>query len=269
MAAAIRVLDFDGSIAKQNRLLDRYKADIIDFTDIAPEARFWLNRICREEIKKKIGASDRSAVTFLGSGDFHQVTEILISEFSDPMIVIDFDFHSDLTILAPPYTCGSWLKTTLKNKNILKCIITGVKITNTLSFTRHLFDKVLINEPGEGGVVGSFRDIIEKFSNKKAYITIDKDCLTSKYALTNWEEGKLSLEDLISMLKIAKDKLDVVGVDITGDYSDINIKGSIKGGISYLDHPGKFSARGVPAPEISRINEETNLRLMEALSAGT
>ena len=110
-----------------------------------------------------------------------------------------------------------------------------------------------------------FLHVLKRLPTKNVYLTIDKDCMNKDAALTNWEEGRLSLDDLLLMLKLIKDNTDIVGADITGDWSDIVIKGMAKSIVSKLDHPKNFSAKAMPKAEITRLNEETNLRILETL----
>ena len=243
----IRILNFDDSVTRQKGLLSLYNPEIIDLTDIAPRVRFWLNKKDREEIKRRIGASEGRAVTFLGSGDFHQVSEILISGFCEPMTLIDFDFHPDRSIVAPCYCCGSWARTAIRRGSVGKYVQAGTK---------------------RGAVKNAqdFKDAVKSIPSGKVYVTIDKDCLTKDHALTNWHEGKMELEELLSMLKFVKENFRIAGVDITGEYSPVRIDGMVKRAIAYLDRPRDFSARGVPESRIDAVNEETNLKILEILT---
>lgn len=244
---AVRILDFDGSVTKQTRLLALYDPEIIDLTDIAPKVRFWLNPNDREEIIKRIGSSDKSAVTFLGSGDFHHISEILISRFGEPMTLVDFDFHPDRSIIAPRYSCGSWVRAAIRNGSVLDCVQAGIK---------------------HGAVkdLQSFRDALKSLPAGKLYITIDKDCLTKEYALTNWHEGKMALGELLSILKVVKESFQIAGVDITGEYSPVKIEGMLKRSIAYFNRPWDFSARGIAGSRINELNEETNLKILDILT---
>lgn len=105
--------------------------------------------------------------------------------------------------------------------------------------------------------------VISCIETESVYISIDKDCLTREYALTNWEEGSLALEDLLKMLKVAKTSFDIAGMDITGEYSRVDIKGKFKSICSRLDHPRDFSAKGKPFSVINSVNEATNIRILE------
>ena len=306
--SSIRILNFDDSITRQNGLTSSYETEIIDLRDIGTRVRFWMNVKDREEIAKRILSSDKSAITFLGSGDFHQISNILISAFSEPISVIDFDFHPDWHILPPRFSCGSWVAETLKNDNILKYVMVGIssddlstlsiqggdfnalkddrleiypcarkpstvffrKIPQNISMKigRSIFTSTIYwNELNNKNLMEFFLHILKRLPTKKVYLTIDKDCLKSEHALTNWEEGRLPLEDLLLMLRLIKENLEIVGVDIVGDYSDIHIKGVIKNTVSYFNHPKRFSAKNMSGSYATKINEDTNLKLMGLLTS--
>jgi hypothetical protein len=102
LSQSIRILNFDDSIIKQKNLVSRYHTEIIDLKDLGPRARIWLDKKTKKEIEKRINGSAKNSITFLGSGDFHQVSHILINQFGEPISLILFDFHPDWDIFPPP-----------------------------------------------------------------------------------------------------------------------------------------------------------------------
>lgn len=111
-----------------------------------------------------------------------------------------------------------------------------------------------------------FMQLMPRIKSKDVYVSIDKDCLKNGYALTNWEEGSFSLDELLSLLKMIKENLNIVGLDITGEYSAPNIKSGFKAICSRLDHPKDFSAKSREEAVINSVNEETNLRILSRLT---
>jgi len=107
--------------------------------------------------------------------------------------------------------------------------------------------------------------LIDRLETKKVYVSIDKDCLNSENSLTNWEEGSFTLDELLVMLKLIKESLDIVGLDITGDYSIPQVNNKFKAICSLLDHPKQYSAKGKSASSINAINEQANLKIIELL----
>jgi hypothetical protein len=306
LSKAIRILDLDGSVTTQKSLTDNCQNQIVGLRDIGPYLRFWTGRRWKNELERRIAGSDRNALTFIGSGDFHHLSDILINRFDEEICVIDFDFHPDWTILVPWLSCGSWVTNALRRKNIVKVIMAGVSSSEASGFSiysgnfaslkddrvelypyshrpsrvyfRKIPDNVSIevtrgvfsslvnwNELKSKNLVEFFLHIIRRLPVKKVYISIDKDCLKKKYALTNWQEGRLGLEELLVMIKIIRENCDIAGADICGDYSPPAVKGFAKRIVSYLDHPKDYTAKGADAEHVSEINLKTNLKLAEAL----
>lgn len=305
---AIRILNFDGAITTQGRLASRYKTEVINLEDIAPRARYWLDGKTEAEIVKRIRHSAKDSITFLGSGDFHHITSLLLDQFDEEFGVIVFDLHPDWDMLTFSLGCGSWVNRSLGKKNILKFILMGVSSRDistfriqtgnlnalkndraeiypyshapTLSFLRKvpdnlsinsrrnpLFTRIYWNELKNVNLVEFFLHVLRRFPLKKVYVSIDKDCLKDEYALTNWEEGRMSLKELLLMLKMIKENLDIIGLDIVGDYSRPDVKGPFKKIASYLDHPKDIRANTLSPAGVTRLNEETNLRILERLNS--
>ncbi|MBN1526601.1 MAG: hypothetical protein JW919_03340 [Candidatus Omnitrophica bacterium] len=303
---SIRILDFDDSVARQEKLLAQYRPQVVDLRDIGSDARLWVSRKIKEEISRRIPVPVKGQITFLGSGDFHHVSNILIEKFDEPLCVIDFDFHPDWDILAPFLTCGSWAHRTLNNANVKKFIVAGVGSDDlspfwlptgdlaalkddrleiypyshgpTRLFLKRIPDNISIevrrsflsstiqwNELKGKNLTEFFLHVIRRLPVKNVYISVDKDCLTREYALTNWEEGRLSLDDLLHMLKLIKENLDIVGADITGDYSRPSVKGVARSFISKINHPAGVKAEELDDSAVTALNEETNLKLLKLL----
>jgi arginase family enzyme len=303
----VRILNFDNSVTRQNDFIARFHPAIIELQKIAPAARLWLNKTTEKEIKSALAPELKNAVTFLGSGDFHHITSLLIEQFTEPVSVIVFDHHPDWDTLPPKTGCGSWVSRILKKPNVQQVILFGISSGDISTFNiqtgnlaalkdsrleiypyAHVATRVFLRQVPENRSLGLKKKIfhsniywqelqskqdLAKFSRqsvanletKQVYVSIDKDCLKSEYALTNWEEGFLELEELLTILKVIKEDTDIVGLDITGDYSEINIKSKIKSFCSRLDHPKNFSAKDKSPALIDSINAQTNIRMLELL----
>lgn len=305
--SAIRILNFDDSLDLQKTLLKQYTPEIVNLRDLGPRARLWLDKETKSQIIERLANSGKNSVTFLGSGDFHQVSNILISQFSEPLSVIVFDTHPDWDSLPPRLGCGSWVTETLKCENILKFILIGVSSDDISSFNLETADlnslsnnrleiypyahrpslvflkriprnisiqvkkwlfinKIFWSELRGKNLSEFILSLVKRIPTKKVYLSIDKDCLKSEFALTNWEEGLISLEELILMLKVIQENCDIIGADISGDYSPVIIRGRFKKFCSAFDHPKKVKAKDFSQNLISQINEETNLKILEVLN---
>ncbi len=302
----IRVLNFDDSLKGQLELSRRFSLQVIDLKQIGPSCRLWMNKPCSEQIRNSLIPELKNSITFLGSGDFHHISSLLIGQFSQPLSVIVFDHHPDLDIFPPKFGCGSWVNRVLEKDNVLKVVLLGVssgdisdfsiQAVNLNSFKNNRLEmypyshkptKVLLkNIPRNSAIILKKKilhseihwrklksmdlerfipELIKRLPSKQVYVSIDKDCLKSAYSLTNWEEGSLELNEMLTALKIIKENADIVGVDITGDYSLPVLKGRFKTFCSKIDHPKNYSAVNKSQQEIDAVNEKTNIKIIESL----
>lgn len=135
LSKTIRIINFDGGLTRQTELLSKYQTEVIDAIDIGPRARFWLNYTTKRQLEQRLKNSTRNALTFLGSGDFHHITYVLVAQFQDPFTLIVFDFHPDWDILPPRLGCGSWVNAVLRKAQVAKCLLLGVSSEDISSFS--------------------------------------------------------------------------------------------------------------------------------------
>ena len=125
--------------------------------------------------------------------------------------------------------------------------------------------RIFWNQLNDKNIPEFFLSLIKSLNTKNVYISLDKDCLKNEASLTNWEEGKLSLDELLVMLKIIKDNCEIIGMDICGDYSKANFANKFKSLISRFDHPRHVAAEKLPESTVTSLNETTNLKILETL----
>ena len=306
MNKSIRILNFDDSIIKQKRIFLQYQAQIIDLEKMGPAVRLWMNGRLRKKIAERLHPEVRNSITFTGSGDFHHISSILTSQFQEPFSLIVFDHHPDWDILPPRYGCGSWVRESLKNNFVSKCLLTGVsssdistgsiqsgnfaslknsrieiyphtheptqvfleKVPENNSYKKEgsfILSKIFWNQLNDKNIPDFFASLVKSLPAKNVYISLDKDCLKNESSLTNWEEGKFSLDELLAMLKIIKENCEIIGMDICGDYSKPKFANKFKSLVSFFDHPRHVAASKLPESTVTSLNETTNLKILETL----
>jgi len=306
LSKKIRVLNFDSSITKQVDLLEWYKPVVVDLSKIGAECRHWINKKYANQVNGFLAPELRNAITFLGSGDFHHISSLLISQFKDPISVIIFDHHPDWSSLGPRLGCGSWVSQIAKKKNVKKIISfgpssvdleSGALLTADLKVLKndqleiypyqHKPSKCFLKRVPQNSSIGIKEGLLKceinwktlegkdleslvysvfkRIPTRQVYVSIDKDCLKKEYALTNWEEGCLSLDELLAILQMIKNNFEIVGLDILGDYSFPRVKGLIKNFVVRMDHPDNFTAHTKSDVFINNVNQDTNIKLLDYL----
>ncbi len=255
----ITVLNFDGPYLLQRRLADL--ADRwVDLSDIPGT-----NLLCAEEalaeIRRRLaglrGTHVRSAapaapgVTFIGSGNYHYVTYLLLEQTKRPCTLLLFDRHSDMKSAAHDaglLTCGNWVAKTLERLPFVREVhIVGAlpadgapsPDTRPLEQAGRLRFWPAETEPDALTAALQGRDL---------YISIDKDVLSPQAAVTNWDQGDMELERLMALLRAVMRCNRVIGVDVCGEY------------------PVTPADRWRSAA-VQRRNEQANLSILQALQS--
>lgn len=219
MGISVNILDFDQVYNAQTYFRkSRYKR--INLSDIRNTNRF-CERKSLVSISKRLKKYKDRGITFIGSGNYHYVTYLLMSEIQSPFTLVLFDHHTDM-MEAPCeslVTCGSWVLDSLENLPMLKkVVIIGTREDLLKSIPKDLNKKVLVFSEEDIGQANIKKYIKSGVSTDNVYVSIDKDVLEESEAVTNWDQGNMNLMQLLNLIKfIAADKR-ICGIDVCGEY---------------------------------------------------
>ena len=133
-----------------------------------------------------------------------------------------FDYHNDMqqAMVHDLTSCGSWAGEILKSNPFLQqLIIIGPDEKNLDAIDEKLKSKVVCVSIQELEREKAEEKLSQIDDRVPFYISIDKDVLSKSYAVTNWNQGNMSidmLEDILTLFLVAGE---VIGVDICGEYS--------------------------------------------------
>lgn len=213
------ILDFTGIYAGVPK--DFKEISYIDCTDIEGTDMYCTDE-AEKEIKRRIRPFGPSGIHFLDSGNYHYVTKFFVDEIKRPFSLVLFDYHNDMQqpMIHDLTSCGSWAGEILKKNTYLRqLIIIGPDKKNLNEISEDLKNKVIcisIQELEKQQGEEKSREIDNRVP---FYISIDKDVLSKSYAITNWNQGNMSMEMLEILLTFFLVFTDVIGVDICGEYS--------------------------------------------------
>jgi hypothetical protein len=109
--------------------------------------------------------------------------------------------------------------------------------------------------------------LLTRVQTESVYLTIDKDVLDAEDAVTNWDQGRMRISYLLSLITAVGRRYTIVGADITGDYSTPRYSGNLWTRLSkraeiFVDQP-----RAQPdLAQAVNINSAANFALLEVLS---
>ncbi|MDB5457986.1 MAG: hypothetical protein JWP92_3571 [Caulobacter sp.] len=291
-------LDLDTALEQQPTLRERGGGLAVDARDLGPALRLWSRpralAALAERLRDRAPAGPGPDLVFAGSGDFHHVTPLLIERAiaaSDlgPVTVVHFDNHPDWVRFANGLHCGSWVGRAARLPGVAKVITVGVCSDDIDRPETKRADLDLVAERRvelypyrvpDGGPILRVGDqawpsiealgeaefaalLASRITTPAIYVTIDKDVLRSGEAITNWDQGRLSLDGLEALIRAVCGRARLIGADVVGDwspplYGPWPVAALLKRGEAFLDQP-----RGAAPPSVvRRTNEGANLRLL-------
>lgn len=279
---------------------------ILDFDDSVgalPDAlvvplQHWQESIrfgCSRRELNRLDAALRHAIpeahgpVFLGSGDFHHVSYLLIRRAtrSSPCRVIVLDNHPDNMRFPFGIHCGSWVSHVAALPNVSHVDVVGIT-SSDVSLTRlwenrwrPLLDgKVTywcigtdVRWVKRFGLGAAFQahdtadGLIESFvqsarGTEPIYLSIDKDVLHPDVARTNWDQGVLREAHVAHVLRALAGRL--AGADVTGEVSAYTYRARWKRWLSAVDHQPTIPA--ISLEEWQCAQHAINARLLARLS---
>jgi arginase family enzyme len=196
--------------------------------------------------------------TLTGSGDFHHLSALWTRRYNDTFLLLSFDNHPDWVTSGPKWSCGAWINRALENRQVRGVSIWGCGNDECDSSERahgnqyaaeagklavHPWQKPKMKYPHwllpttPETWRAEFEEWTTRHPGEKIYITIDLDCLAKTDAVTNWEAGKFTVDDLVWALGVLHEKMHVIGGDICGAWSTPTFAGAFQRFASWWDHP--------------------------------
>lgn len=220
MTDQVTVLNFDHVYERQS-FYRTVTYDWLDFLDVQG-----VNGYCHPEaqaiISRRLKRRKFRGISFIGSGNYHYVTHLLIKELRTPFSLVLFDSHTDM-MPAPDellLSCGSWALNALTQLEQLKfMVIIGVVHEQQEFVPPYLVDKLFIVPSHQ---LTGHQSIVDRMAaaipTEHIYISIDKDVLNKKDAVTNWEQGEMTLKQLLDLIERIGERKVVCGLDVCGEY---------------------------------------------------
>ncbi|WHZ20210.1 MAG: Arginase [Rhodanobacteraceae bacterium] len=282
MPVHLRILDTDGSVDAAALTAAAPWASLVrvNLRDLGPALRLWSRTKNIAAARARIAAAGdpRPSITFLGSGDFHHLAALLIERVAEPFSVLHFDNHPDWVRLAPRWHCGSWINRVLALPNVQRVVTAGPCSDDLVDpgrkggnlgaldsgrlalfpwrhapsrARRRIADgpghawrdgRIHWRNLGERQLEDAMAVVLDAIPTEAVWITIDKDVLPEREALTNWDQGQMPLSALIAMLRAAGARKRVLGADICGEYSPPRHGNWLKRIEARLDQPERGKA---------------------------
>ena len=177
----------------------------------------WCDADARAELEARIAPYPAAGIHWIDTGDYHYMTRLWTACLGEPFSLLLLDHHPDvqapsLGLMAgsdvPLLSCGSWAREVLeKDPDLRDFWMVGI-------------DPALSSE-AEGLKVRCFTEddlpnLPEPVFSSPVYISLDLDVLRKEDARTNWDQGRMTLQQLSEYLEAVFARNRVLGVDICG-----------------------------------------------------
>lgn len=251
------ILDFDGSVQ------DLPGARAIALGHHQETIRFGCRRSQLRQLGTVLSADldERPPVVFLGSGDYHHVSLLLIERLralGTPIQVVVFDNHPDNMRYPFGIHCGSWVWHVSRLPFVARVHVVGITSTDVelgrlwenhlgplysgkvvyyaLHRNLQLMQRLGIRHSRS---FESMRALLEALlatltlTSDPIYLSIDKDVLSRDVVQTNWDQGVMRLDELFNTIQAFLPR--VVASDIVGEVSCYRYRSRFKRLLSGLD----------------------------------
>jgi arginase family enzyme len=233
----------------------------VDALAAGPSLRFITTKRTVESFYAEFGEHFRPFI-LSGSGDFHHLTAVFIRQIKDPFVVLSFDNHPDWDIRPPHWSCGAWVNRALENPLVQQVAVWGCgsfecgfpwRLLGNRPACRSGRLRVAPWRPEEKGFPSwlhpispadwrlSFAQYVESILGLTIYVTVDLDCLGESDAVTNWENGRFALSDLVWAITLLRQKVRLVGGDLCGAFSPMRYGSRFQSLAGRIDHPRQRS----------------------------
>jgi len=210
----ITIMNFDETYFTQKKL-QHYPHENINIQQLKHVSLY-----CEEDSLKRLNTflqkRQRRGITFIGSGNYHYVTYLLLKEMKKPFTLVLFDNHPDLSQHKEDrlLSCGSWVSYALSNIPLLKkVVIIGPTVHQASCILNPRITVFSFKEKQ----AYSTTSILSAIPTENVYISIDKDVLNVNEVQTNWDQGVMTVDTLIHYLTAIIQFKNVEGVDICGE----------------------------------------------------
>ena len=200
---------------------------------------------------------------------------------AQPFVLVSFDNHPDWDVRPPRWCCGGWVNRALELPHVKKMSVWGcgsfecwwpgrlfgnrrAEREGRLEIYPWADGRPRSDQNHRGAILRlTWRERFAQFASALAgenlYVTIDLDCLRAEDAITNWESGRFTLEDVAwALTQLRAAGAQVVGGDLCGAFSPPVYARRKQRFAARMDHP-KLPPRDLEAAA------QINLRACEAL----
>lgn len=209
-------------VYEQENFFKNINYQLVDCTDLNG-TDCYCDLESQQQLKKRIAPFPIEGIHFIDSGNYHYMTKLWTDRIHEPFSLIVFDHHPDMkpTLFDELLSCGCWVKEMLENNLFLrKVVIIGASESLTAKISSNYNGRLKFYGEKKLSQEEGWKEFSKGYLTEPVYLSIDKDVLDTTTAVTNWDQGSLTLSELRDLLYIIFRKERIIGVDICGECPD-------------------------------------------------
>ena len=253
---------------------------VVDAREWGPRLRFSAPARLIEEFYHEYGPRAAPFLVF-GSGDFHHLSALWVRKITERFVLVSFDNHPDWDVRPPRWGCGGWANRALELPHLKKVSVWGcgnfecwwprqffgnrrAEREGRLEVYPWADDRSASEQNRRGAILRSnwrehFAEFASGLGGSNVYVTIDLDCLRPEEAITNWENGKFTVEDLAwALAQLHAANAQITAGDICGAFSPPKYARRKQRFAAGIDHPK------LPPTDLKKA-QEINVRAFQTL----
>lgn len=163
----------------------------VDLTDLGG-TNCYCDAEAASRLREVISGLPVKAIHWIDTGDYHYLSLFWVERIGRPFALLHLDHHPDDQPCAfggDVISCGSWVADAKGTIPDMRCCVTVMDAST------------LVDIP-EGMPV---------------YVSLDKDVMSKDYARTDWDQGEMSLQEVMDVISRALEGHELLGVDICGE----------------------------------------------------
>lgn len=220
MKPSIVIMNFT-HVYEQERFVKNQGFSWVDCTDLQG-ADCYLDADTQSELVRRIKPLSAHGIHFIDSGNYHYLSKLWTDKIEEPFSLIVFDHHPDMqpSLFEGLMSCGCWVKSVIDTHPWLrKVVIIGAADKLIQQVPEEYRERVQFYSENQLSHDESWRNFSMAHLQEPVYISVDKDVLNTQAAVTNWDQGSMSLSELEKILSVILRTENVIGVDVCGECS--------------------------------------------------
>lgn len=213
----ITFLNFDGTYVQQKALTSACPHRWIDFHTLRGTSLYCAPGAFQTIHRQLADVSDKG-LTFIGSGNYHYTSLALMQRIHRPFTLILLDHHTDLNEgqIGSLLSCGSWVHYAVTGlASLHRIVMIGPHPADTASVPALIRHQVVVIPDQR---IPDDRTLLALIPTDHVYLSIDKDVLAPPFVKTNWDQGKLRLDELCRLLRLIVGRKKAEGIDVCGEW---------------------------------------------------